>query len=311
MIPTALDQRLVRGLAGTLYLDPADPEGMPLDVTGPVTVTVADHTGALILEDEPATLTAGRWTVPVTPAHTAELARWTCLWTDAATASTWTTTVEVAGAHLVTAAELYRSDPTIEEASIDELATARLVAEVEAEWICAVAFTPRLRVATFDGNDDYLLDMGDHACRALRSVSIDDVDQPLPGRIELGEDGTLWNRTDSAWPAGRSNITVVWEAGLDRPAPDLRDALALRVRLILQRPQSNIPLQAIEWGNNGDTMKLDRASKYSTGIPDVDAVYARHSRRTPPSNSGGSEAPAYGRLDLDPSRSTLFHGGPR
>lgn len=77
MITNALDQRLVRGLAGTLYLDACDPEGMPLDVAGPVTVTVTDHAGVIVVDAGSAALEAGRWTSPVSAAHTADLARWT------------------------------------------------------------------------------------------------------------------------------------------------------------------------------------------------------------------------------------------
>lgn len=301
MRPTQLDQRLVRSLPGTLALNPVDAEGEPVILDGPVAVTVVDHTGAEVLTDVAATATDTGWTADVDADATASLARWTCTWTDQASAATRTTIVEVAGGHLFTVADARRSDPTLATHDADAIIAVRLVVEAEAEWICGVAFTPRLRIGTFDGAGEPALDVDDHECRTLISATANDVD--VAARVTLDRDGTALLAT--GWPAGRANVALVWEAGWDAPTPDLRDALCLRARTLLQRPDTNVPLQALRFdGDAGGRYRLDRPSLFRTGVPDVDAVYQRHSKRA----SSDATGPAYGRLDLSAGPVGLFHG---
>ncbi|MCU1356388.1 MAG: hypothetical protein JWM89_1806 [Acidimicrobiales bacterium] len=303
MEPTPIDQRLVRGFAGTLDLVPVDQEGEPVVLTGPVHLEVVDHTGATVIDSD-ATETDGTWSVAVAASLTAELARWTCTWTDTDDDSARTTTAEVAGGHLFTVAQARGGDPLLAGKSSATIITHRLVVEAEAEWICDVAFTPRLRVATLDGSGTDLLDVDDNACSRLVSVATATGDDLTTG-AELYPDGTLWR--EARWPAGRRNIEVVWEAGRLGPPPDLRDAMCARLRTLLLRPDSNIPLRALQLdGQNGAAYKLDRASKYRTGVPDVDAVYARYSMR--PVSAEAGPGPAHASIEFDPRTPSLFHG---
>ena len=57
----------------------------------------------------------------------------------------------------------------------------------------------------------------------------------------------------------------------------------------------------------GGTFRLDMPDTYKTGIPEVDAVYSRYSKR----DESGGKRPASRSFDADPQRDSLFHGGRR
>lgn len=304
----AADQRIVRGLPATLLLAPTDQEGEPLAVTGPVDVTVTGWDGAEVLTGTAAE-SDGTWSLAVAAGDVPVLDQWTAVWVDTGTGATWTTVVDVTGGHTVTVARILASDATLNTHPAASAIAARLVAEVEAEWICDLAFTPRLRTFTVDGDGTCDLRLPFHACRRLRAVSVNGA--PLDvGALAPVTAGQVVVR-QAGWAAGRANVTGAVEVGLDAPPPDLARALLTRIRTLMMAPDSHVPLTAIQWApDDKGVYKLDRASRYRCGIPDVDAVYFRYSKRAS-AGDDATPAPASASLDFNPSAHSLFHGGPR
>ncbi len=63
---------------------------------------------------------------------------------------------------------------------------------------------------------------------------------------------------------------------------------------------------------DGGTYRLDLPGAWKTGLPQVDAVYARYSRRSGAgTGTTGRQVPASRQLNYDPQFSSLFHGGRR
>ena len=298
----AIDQRLVAGAPGVLELTPVDPEGEPGAITGPVTATVVATSAGAILADVPATLDGGAWTVAVDAATADRLDNWTVTWTDQDSGTSWQTYVDVVGRHLVTVAQVRAADPTLANVDAARIIRARLVAEAEAEWICDVAFTPRFRTVVVDGTGERTITVPFHACRTIRSIEINTT---AVSDARLVADGVI--ERPSGWARGRANVSVAVEVGLDAPPPDLADAICTRIRTLLSRPDSNVPLRAIQWQPEaGGSYRLDRASRFRCGIPDVDAVYFRHSRRAA-IDTDDKPAPASAPFTFDPRAGSMFH----
>src|SRR5690606_32952910 len=82
------------------------------------------------------------------------------------------------------------------------------------------------------------------------------------------------------WPFGRSNVEIVYTYGLDAPDPLLAGAVMTRVRHMVNAEKSGIPDRATSIILDGHgAVEVDRASRYRVGVPEVDAVYSRWSKR--------------------------------
>ena len=102
-----------------------------------------------------------------------------------------------------------------------------------------------------------------------------------------------WIESDASWTVrtdrdvfefGRSNIVIEYLHGYDRPPADVLEAFYLRVRDILNRQHRGVPDRATTFTSEvGGTYSLLVAGRNGsiTGIPDVDVVLRRYSRRTP------------------------------
>ena len=127
-------------------------------------------------------------------------------------------------------------------------------------------------------------------------------------------DGSL-RRTDGAsWTAGNDNIVVEYEYGADSPPAELVTAALIRFRARLNLFRSGVPDRATSWSSaEGGTYRIELPSEWRTGIPEVDAVYSRYSRRARSTTAGadGGSFPASRTLDYDPQYRSLFHGGRR
>jgi hypothetical protein len=132
---------------------------------------------------------------------------------------------------------------------------------------------------------------------------------------ELVPVGNLVEHTRSLWPAGRGAVVIDYRYGLPAPPADLKEALALRIREIVNRPRSGIPARAESLNpEGGPTLDLRNADRFSTGNPEVDAVYQRYSLRSGGTDGGdsagaGGSVPVSRSIDMNPQYGSLFHGG--
>lgn len=285
-------------VAATFYAD-----GVAVD-PGTVTVDIARASGAALATGRATTGTgAAPRLVALAPAETAALDILTLTWraTIDGVAMAFTTTAEIVGASLFTTAEARAFDkaqlanPTKYPTAAIAEARARIGDAFAA--ICGVDFVPRYRVATLDGEyeaggygwntDPFLrwptgqgLALPSSRVTAIRSVETraaggatwtafdaDDLADVilLPG-------GGIYRETRGAWPWGRRNVRVGYEAGYARPPADIkRAALILLVDQLVTKDISERALsQTTEFGTFRIATAGERGSWF--GLPLVDSV---------------------------------------
>lgn len=316
-------QRLLVGKPGTLTATLLDTNGNPVAPTGSVTVGVVSASGATIVTPgTSATVVGGESTGVVTVAVTAtqagKLDLWTSTWTDAAGA-TQSADHEVCGGFLFSVADARASDSSLKEWSKfpDALVMAcRQAVEEECERICDVAFVPRYRIVTLDGTAKPEILLPDPAIRKIRSVTIivntgstiTFTDAQL-AYIVIDDDFQIQRNDGGIWDEGRRNVTIEYECGQNAPPAELASAALLRLRTQLTRNKSAVPDRATSFTTDGGmTFRLDTAGPWSTGIPDVDAVYGRYSMRD---YDPDHMVPASRQMDMDTQWYSVYHGGRR
>ena len=301
----------------------------PTDSTTAVTVTVTDPSGATVATGTATHGATGTYTYALPPqaALTVLSVAWAATISGAAVVET--DTVEVVGGFLFTLSEGRASDASL--ADRDKYPTAdldakRLEVEEEVERICDRAFVPRYARVVVDGSGsaDLVLPHPDpdrtaaHV-RAIRSVSMAQrsggplvafTSDELAALI-VRSDNTV-TRTDQWWAEGYGNVLIEYEYGQDGPSLELKNAAMIRLRSMLNANKTGIPDRASSFTSvDGGTYRLTMPGAWATGIPAVDAVYARYSRRSGTAATGGRPIPASRTLDYDPQRNSLMHGGPR
>lgn len=301
----------------------------PTDATGNVVVTVKDPDGTTVSTGNAIHGTTGVYTyaLPGQAALTELTVSWAA--TIAGTAVVETDTVEVVGGFFFSLSEGRASDTSLSDTNKypgADLVAARLRVEQECERICDRAFVPRYARVTLNGTDssEILLthpdpDRSVAHVRSIRSVSMApradetfvDFTTAQLAALNIGEDGTLRRLDGLWWTAGFGNVVIEYEYGLDEPPDDLIDMALLRFRTRLTRKNSAVPDRASSFTSaDGGTYRLTLPDAFRTGIPDVDAVYSRYSRRST-SGAGGRQFAASRMLSYDPQYNSLFHGGRR
>lgn len=321
-------QRILRGVAATLSVTLTDGDGTAAAASGAVTVGVIRADGTVLVAAGTATAnpSTGVYTVGLTPAQNAALDLLTATWTDAGDGSVHTSLHEVVGGFLFSVAEARDLEPTLADTSAyptAKILQVRTEVEQECEAICDVAFVPRYRRARVDGTGGVELLLPDHEIRTVRSVrTYADSDTyaaltsaQLAELLVFPDDRRIERPATAAFDLGRLNVVVEYEHGYDAPPPDLKRANVRHLRHRLNAGKSGIPDRANRLTTNqGVTYDLERPGPFSTGIPDVDAVYQRYSKRSGDGDedgTGGAVRPRSRSFDLDPQRGSLFHGGRR
>lgn len=281
-------------LTRTFYLDET-----PTDCSGAVSVAVtrldgssvtsgtASHTGATgsgqytyTLPGGPTAGTSATWQLDTLQVS----------WTGSIGGATVTLTdiVEVVGGFYFGLAEARASDSAISDPvkyPTAALAAARIQVEQECEEICYRAFVPRFRRVLLNGTGRDTIVTPDPDLRALRAASISYTTggdlQALSAtdiaRTVIGADGLLTRQYGLPWPYGRGNVLSEYEYGLDMPPEELRVAAMKRLRSVLTAKSSGIPDRVSSYTTQeGSTYRVTQPGRRSTGIPDVDAVYARY-----------------------------------
>ena len=299
----------------------------PTDSTTTVTVSATNAAGSVVASGNATTAGAGtgRYTFALAgqPLLSVLQVAWSA--TIAGADVVETDQVEIAGGFLFTLKEGRDSDATLADTvkyPTARLAKARLETEEECEEICDRAWVPRYRRAVLDGTGHSDLLLPDLDVRNVRSATM----APRYGQAAVAltagqlaaltttNDGSL-RRTDGAsWTAGNDNIVVEYEYGADSPPAELVTAALIRFRARLNLFRSGVPDRATSWSSaEGGTYRIELPSEWRTGIPEVDAVYSRYSRRARSTTAGadGGSFPASRTLDYDPQYRSLFHGGRR
>lgn len=157
------------------------------------------------------------------------------------------------------------------------LAEKRVETEDECEGICGQAFVPRFARVAVQGRGRRELVLPSLKVRTVRAVTVGGV---AWGAMDVSgitptESGVLTRLFGSPWPAGQ--IIVEYEYGGDFVPPGIRTAAMLRFRHRLTLSDTTVPYQALSFRiADGGVYRLSSPSKDKTGIPEVDAAYARH-----------------------------------
>jgi hypothetical protein len=324
--------RVLRNQAGTLaHTFEVDEE--PTDSSVTVTYAATDAAGSSVASGNATTAGAGTGKYTYTLAAQAALKRGqtACTGTIGGAATTEVDYFEVVGGFFFTLAQGRGSDDSLANAdryTTDDLKQARLEVEAECETICDRTFVPRYERVVLDGTGTpgVLLKHSDPVrsvahVRTIRSVSMaPSVDETFVAftadelaALTVTDDGTLVRTDGAIFTLARANLIVEYELGLDRPPVDLVKASLTRLRSRLNLNKSGIPDRASSFTVvEGGTYRLDLPGAFKTGLPEVDAVYARYSRRSGAgTGSTGRGVPASRTLSYDPQRYSLFHGGVR
>lgn len=234
---------------------------------------------------------------------------------------------EVVGGFFFSLAEGRGSDASLSDTSkypTMDLVDKRTEVEQECEAICDRTFVPRYARVTLDGSgaSDLVLthpgpDRTVAHVRSIRSVTMAPrADETFVAftvaelaALRVSDDGTLRRLDGTTFTEGFANVVVEYEYGLDAPPEDLQQAALRRFRSRLNMNKTGIPDRATSFTlAEGGAFRLSMPGAWTTGIPDVDAAYARYSRRD---GAGGRKVPASRTLSYDPQFSSLMHPGRR
>jgi hypothetical protein len=285
-------------LSRTVYVDETK-----TDVTGNMTVTVTRRDGTVVAAQSAIVAshgTTGVYTYNLpggpTPATSAtwQLDALTVTWTGilAGSAVSLTDDVEVVGGFYFGLAEARGSDASLADPvkyPTATLARTRVQVEQEAEEIMQRAWVPRFRRVLLDGTGTSSLVAPDANIRTLRSAAWSWVTGqalvPVTGSnlsaIVVGGNSVLTQPYGLPWPIGTGNVLLEYEYGEDQPPEEIRQAAMTRLRSRCNVNRSTIPDRVSSYttsdGVTANTFRLSMPGAWSTGIPEVDAVYARWS----------------------------------
>ena len=295
------------------------------DPTGTPTVAVTAADGEAVQSGDATVVGSGsgRTTFALDPVSTLEYLTVTWTATVAGVARVETDYAEIVGGFFFSLADGRGSDSSLSDDSVYSeaaLESARIEVESECEHICDRAFVPRYARVTLDGTGttDVMLehpadDRSMFDVRSLRSVSTaeraDETFTALTAdelaAVVVTEAMTLRRVDGDVWPEGLANVVVELEYGLDTPPPDLRRGALVRLRSTLNIHKSGVAENALSYNVDGVSYRLSTPGAYRTGLLNVDAAYARYSRR-PEMTPGGRPVPASRQLTYNSSRHRLY-----
>lgn len=294
MLTDTSAQRILRATPAVLSFQYRDQDGVEAD-PGAITVEVVRSNGDEVL---PAgTPTTGTGAAPrlvsLSPSQTAELDRFTALW-SAGGVLLGETVHEVVGGFYAGVGEVRQSDKSL--ANTTTFTNADIVAareEVERlfESVTGMAWVQRFEMERVDGTGTNRLLLSWPRlrkvawCRVWRSdtafdlLDEDDLLAIVPNRAgeAIRTDGQVWHR-------GVRNVEIAYVHGVNECPADLRKAALRAIRHQLNLFRSATPDRATTFTMmEGGTVTLATPGlgPWHTGIPEVDEVLKRYSVRTP------------------------------
>lgn len=266
-----------------------DENGSPLTITAPVTVTIRDGAGTVVVTDVPV-ISAGKLVYDANAALMPKLDTYQLTWTGVAggESQSWVTEVELVGGYLFEIADLRAQDRAFTDSNkypIEYLRQARNTVEtvIESEKAANVAFVRRGRRVKVNGgsrsvNGLYGLDLPDFEVAKVYSVKVDGValtDAQVAAII--CDDNTIWS-ADTRWPSGKRNVEIHYEHGMERVPPAITRAGLLLAREYLVK--SDVPGRATATSIGDQWFRITVAGRDGvTGLPDVDAAIEAEGRR--------------------------------
>lgn len=282
--------KLLAKATGALRVMVVDELGEAKAADAGVTVTITDSGGTQVgAADRTATLVTGQtgvYQVEAKPADTAALDTFTATWkaTVDGDLQTYVTDFEVVGRHLITLAELRAHDSRLTAADFPawELARNRDVVEDTLEEAMGVAWRPKARRVTLDGEGASTLLVPDLLVRKVRSATVDGTafTQAELDELELEEWGALTRPDGKVWAKDNQNVKLLYEYGFDGPIePVHRAALQLGAAYAVELA---VPSRTTSQSTEVGVFRLTIAGRDGrTGIPEVDAVIEQFSDRLP------------------------------
>lgn len=254
------------------------------DLTVTVTATSA-LTGDAVFTSAAATedgTTVGLYYLDLPIAATANLDVLELAWsyTLASASQTERFSVEVVGAHLcdlLTIDDALARGGTATSYSARRKELARSVAETVFEDACSYgAFSPRRAAYRFSGEGSARFKLPAAHVRSLVSLTVDgeDLDADELADIYVTDHGTV--HLASALPAGRGNVTAIYEHGLDGPPVDVQRAVAqLAAAMLANGPWDDRGFAA---SDDGGFIRLLTAGVAGAmfSIPEVEATAKRY-----------------------------------
>jgi hypothetical protein len=311
-------------LSHTWYVDET-----ATDPTGTPTCTVTDANGDTVDSDDAAIVGSGTGRTTFALAAQSVLKRGRIAWTATVAGGSVTEYdyFEIVGGFFFGLAEGRASDSSLSNTTTyptADLKTKRVEVEQECETICDRSFVPRYDRVTLDGSgtSTLILRMSDPNrsvadVRTIRSIKVAPaVDETFVtfsvaelAATTLTSDGQLYRTDGAIFTAGVDNVIVEFEYGLDLPPGDLVQASLARFRSRLNLNKSGIPDRASSYtAPEGGTYRIAMPGPFLTGLPEVDAVYGRYSRRSTGTGSSARTVPASRSLTYNPQAYSMFHG---
>lgn len=263
-------------LSQTIYVDGTATNPAPDSAT--VTITRADGT-ALVTSQAATDGGVGIFTYTLTPAQTTLLDTLTVAWTFTygGQSQAITSYVEVAGGFLFTIAQARTVKPLDNTTlyTVAKIAEARTLAEQALEDACGVAFVPRYRRETVDGNgrDTLLLKPRPRSIRSLTVGGTAVTGTDLTA-IVVKPTGELYRA--AGWTLGNGNVVIGYEHGHDLPPLRVGRACLLLAKLFLVDGPFDDRATSISTEDGTFSLVTPGLRGSAFGIPEVDAVVQRY-----------------------------------
>lgn len=165
-----------------------------------------------------------------------------------------------------------------------DLIERRTETEDECERITGQAWVPRFCRETVSGDGSGVLRLSWPLIRSVRAVVVGGVAYAAPVVAALGASDLGLLHRAAGWPAGHRNIVVEYEHGNDRPTSEIVRASKLRFKSLALEGRSALPDRAervVTVDQAGGSIVYGQPTAEKTGIPAVDAVYARYPSPVP------------------------------
>ncbi len=303
--PSGADTQHQRGAPASIAVTWTDQDGVAAAAVGAVTVHVQTADGTDVIAAGSSTTGSNPYARALTASQTETLELLTATWTDAGNSATRVTHHEIVERFYFSPAELRARETSL--ADTDKFTNAAILGarrevEEECEEFCGVAWVPRFRRVTLNGDGTLELLVPDTEIRTIRSVTIDGsaLTSGQLATIDRLPDGRLVR--SAGWPSGEQNIVLEYEHGRDRPPRDLVRAAMMRTRFKLNAAKTTRAVSdATTWtAPDGTRYEVDPEGEQRT-------VFRTYARFSP--NAGGVVASRP--LEFNPMRDSLFHGGDR
>lgn len=281
--------RVVKTAAATLtrtfYVDET-----PTDAAGAVTVTVTRAADGSAVTSGTATHGVVGTYAFVLPSQV-NLDWLDIAWTGSLGGGTVTLVdrVEIVGGFLFGLAEARGSDASLSSTSTYTtamLTARRIEVEQECERLTGRSFVPRFRRIALNGTGRAEIATPDQDLRTLRAASVAWVTGETPialtgptlTGIVVTAEGILVRPAGIPWPLGQGNVVVEYEYGWDRPPVSLAGKAMVHLRSLLNATRTGLPDRTLSYTttDGSATYQLAQPTRGTTGIPEVDAVYARY-----------------------------------